>query len=566
MNYYKKNIKNVRGDTYSIGLTTDLELDTIFFTCRDSLNENSSILFQKGLGNGITLVEEPSIEDPTYKYSVRVAPTDTDNIQAGVYYYDLQITINNDVLTIMKGKFIIEQDATRGDEPAEEEIIVQIKAVLDEINGETVSVNVFDKLDYLNTTKTLIKDNLNTLGAELTSTDTFRSYVEAIENIYVNYPRITDEGTEFSLNTIKAPIEIDLKGNIEQTTYTGKNLFDKDNGNILNAYIQASSQKILGSPNDRVIYISCQPNTAYTISKSVDPNSSRNRCRIGETTTTPELDMQVSNFVYDISIDITPNYTYTTSSSAQYLVVYIWTANGDLSWEQMLNSIQIEKGSTATDYEPYVGGTPSPNPEYPQEIKVVTGNNTIQISDGTNTQSYPITLGDIELCKIGDYQDYLYKDNDKWYKHNAIGKVVLDGSESGWNKTSFAFHNNLLPTRRPLSLCSHFSNSGNDWASSDESYRGKYTTTNSDYQFKCMPLTDMTIGEFKAWLSSNNVTVYCQLATATDTEITDETLISQLEALKDAYSYNGTTNISSEYSETNAPFIISASALMKGGN
>lgn len=36
-----------------------------------------------------------------------------------------------------------------------------------------------------------------------------------------------------------------------------------------------------------------------------------------------------------------------------------------------ITKIQIEKGSTATDYEPYVGGIPSPNPEYPQEIKSV---------------------------------------------------------------------------------------------------------------------------------------------------------------------------------------------------
>lgn len=34
-------------------------------------------------------------------------------------------------------------------------------------------------------------------------------------------------------------------------------------------------------------------------------------------------------------------------------------------------TIQIEKGSTATSYEPYVGGQPSPSPDYPQEIKSV---------------------------------------------------------------------------------------------------------------------------------------------------------------------------------------------------
>lgn len=41
-------------------------------------------------------------------------------------------------------------------------------------------------------------------------------------------------------------------------------------------------------------------------------------------------------------------------------------------------TIQIEKGSTSTSYEPYVGGQPSPSPDYPQEIKSVV-NPTVKI-------------------------------------------------------------------------------------------------------------------------------------------------------------------------------------------
>jgi hypothetical protein len=46
-------------------------------------------------------------------------------------------------------------------------------------------------------------------------------------------------------------------------------------------------------------------------------------------------------------------------------------------------------------------------------------------------KSYPIYLGDIELCKIETYQDYIYKDNGVWYLHKEIGKVVLNGTEGG---------------------------------------------------------------------------------------------------------------------------------------
>lgn len=62
--------------------------------------------------------------------------------------------------------------------------------------------------------------------------------------------------------------------------------------------------------------------------------------------------------------------------------------------------VQIEKGSEATTYEPHQG------------------------------KEFPLDLGSIELCKIGDYQDYIFKENNKWYKHKVIGKIVFDGTRT----------------------------------------------------------------------------------------------------------------------------------------
>ena len=59
-------------------------------------------------------------------------------------------------------------------------------------------------------------------------------------------------------------------------------------------------------------------------------------------------------------------------------------------------------------------------------------------------------------------------------------------------------------------------------------------------------------------------TIYYVLTTATSTQITDTTLISQLNTLESAMSYDTQTNISQ--TNDDLPFIISASALMKGGN
>jgi len=85
---------------------------------------------------------------------------------------------------------------------------------------------------------------------------------------------------------------------------------------------------------------------------------------------------------------------------------------------------QLELGSEITEYEPFTYGA-SPNPNYPQEIKTVTGLNTIIITNEneSQTQSLLVDLGDIELCKIDDYQDYIYKENNIWYKMSNILKI-----------------------------------------------------------------------------------------------------------------------------------------------
>lgn len=116
MNYYRNNIRHIKGDTYSSALVIEgLEqnLDTAFFTCRDSLNDTSEVLFQKSLNNGISLVEYDQ-ENDIRKYAIRIAPEDTANLQSGTYEYDLELGINYDIFTIMKGKFIIIQDSTKG--------------------------------------------------------------------------------------------------------------------------------------------------------------------------------------------------------------------------------------------------------------------------------------------------------------------------------------------------------------------------------------------------------------------------------------------------------------------
>ena len=109
-NSIKRDISMVRGDTLSFGFqVTGLggaEPDSIYFSCKEHL-ENETYVFSKSLEAGI---EERSYdqETDTLTYGVRVAPEDTEDVDFGKYFYDLQIGINGDILTLMKGRLSIE--------------------------------------------------------------------------------------------------------------------------------------------------------------------------------------------------------------------------------------------------------------------------------------------------------------------------------------------------------------------------------------------------------------------------------------------------------------------------
>ena len=107
-----KNIKMVRGDTFSFGIEyafddhSSQDLETCYFSCKKNTNDEEYI-FQKSLSDGISKVSNG-------KYRVRVAPEDTEDVEVGNYYYDLEFGLNGDIFTIIKGILTIENDITRG--------------------------------------------------------------------------------------------------------------------------------------------------------------------------------------------------------------------------------------------------------------------------------------------------------------------------------------------------------------------------------------------------------------------------------------------------------------------
>ena len=215
----------------------------------------------------------------------------------------------------------------------------------------------------------------------------------------------------------------------------------------------------------------------------------------------------------------------------------------------------------------------TPTPESPQDIHVVSGDNTITVSnsDNTQSQSYPINLGDIELCKIGDYQDRIYKDNGKWFLHKEIEKVVFDGSESWAINTSYTYNvfyrtldNYARISNTQTTYCEYYKGIENTAGIVDfgNNYNNSIGVRTANDNIKDIYISNNSItsaSDFKNWLSTHNTVVYYVLATPTYTEITDSALISQLEALNGARSYTTQTNISQVNNDK--PFILDVTAL-----
>lgn len=188
----------------------------------------------------------------------------------------------------------------------------------------------------------------------------------------------TVEGTELNVSDcIGGKGKIEVKGNTEQKQLSGKNLFDKDNpiekrGSINNNNI------FRGGGGNYCIVIPCKPNTTYTAQKRNDGDTNRLALASCETNPSDTADVDTP-LLNNVRNDSAGNLSITTGSTANYIIMqYYRNVESTLTKQQILDSIQIEEGSTATDYEPYCGGQPSPNPDYPQEIKVVTGNNLIK--------------------------------------------------------------------------------------------------------------------------------------------------------------------------------------------
>ncbi len=285
--------------------------------------------------------------------------------------------------------------------------------------------------------------------------------------------------------------------------------------------------------------------------------------------------------------------TFTTTqvyTSAKLVIkIYSGVQITDKIYKPMITT---DTSLTYNDYSYPTAGNGSPSPDYPQTIHTITGNNKIKSSNSDNSLSNSVllTLGDTEICKIGTYEDKIFKaikgneiydsltteeqatlDYGKWYLRKAIDKIVLNGTESWRTQTTnqsgdyrFATdtYNNtirktLSNTDMPLIYCDMFKpdTPANNWS--------RVECVSISTSGDILIYYDLTKGydatQFTTWITSNNVIAYIPYATPTNEKFND-TIQEQLEDIyNNMLSYEGQTNISQENADL--PFNIEATAI-----
>ena len=550
----------------------------------------------------------------------------------------------------------------------------------------TVLATKADLNDYAPQATTYTKTETDALLAPKLEADVVASLPETGEEgkLYLapkNYTRQTATGNPIAATVAEDAGVIEsfqLDGDTFQQTYTGKNL--------LNVNFVSGSNRGVTITNNGDGTITAKGKTTGQVAYSIAPDTIDNlvlesgkaytqRVEVISGTQTLRIVPSFKNSAGTVTYNyFTNNQTKTPSEQMTCTSYNIFENTTNLpvgSDVDFTIRVWLEEGSDlSSNYEPFVGGQPSPSPEFPQTIQTVMGEQAVTVvgknlfdkanvvngipssTDGSivstssvsrtsgyipvvsstvyshtghpagwaviawykadksfiersdnattvtspseaayarvscaesnlgtcqfeigqptaytpyHTTSYPLNLGTIELCKLGTYQDYIYKDGDSWKVHKDTGNTTYDGSsDEVWAKSA--------STANQLYIGRAGGMSKNDnvtvVAKSD---KFTYISRETIYAQSKIGFTTQTTGDgyaavrfglgvgssvntvtlFKTWLSNNPTTVYYPLSTATDTTITDSTLIAQLEAIRTAALENGTNTIANSAAGSN---------------
>lgn len=220
------------------------------------------------------------------------------------------------------------------------------------------------------------------------------------------------------------------------------------------------------------------------------------------------------------------------------------------------STLMFNKGESALPYEPYTGGIPSPNVDYPQEIQTIS-NFTLEVNDGANAtpQTLNITIPEqgfygIPVSGGGNYTDASGKQwicdefdfaNKKFIKRTR--RISLDGAaDEQWVKNlttekSSQFYVTLLNGRKNTTQCwcnrSIYDTSGTE--------PGKCFISGS-YFFVCVEISINTVELLREYLSTHPLDLIYPLETPIEIDISGE----EIQAFKELHTYKPNTTIMSD--------------------
>lgn len=235
-------------------------------------------------------------------------------------------------------------------------------------------------------------------------------------------------------------------------------------------------------------------------------------------------------------------------------------ATGGFVWA-FAGSTIMQKGDVRSIRNTYQGkrlGCLSMYPNNETTLQWFVDNFDIQLELGDTSTSYAPYFEPIELCKIGGHQDYIYKSGDDWYLYKETGKVIYKGGTENWTARAGKEHTFQIsaPTTIGNGFCNYFTPIV---AAGFDQVNGIYLG-NTNVVIVSYP-TISSVEDFKTWLSTHNLIIYYgRFNTSTDTKITNDALIGQLEALAGADTYDEKTYIRVSATDPNLPAILKVEA------
>ena len=430
-----------------------------------------------------------------------------------------------------------------------------------------------EKADYAFETKDLLKTEINKINNVLDDNSTFRSYPQELFNGYLdilnngtdtlwnNLEKVSSSGEEATLENVEtAPIKMVLNGNtsqdgtptpdtpVEVKVVTGENVVSVQGKNLLKLEFTNDASTIAGlnfTHTDSAFTLNGTTTSTYKIFNLTNSlpiiNGETYTFSANVSGTNPS--MQIAIYLWNNTNNVISNIKLSTSNNYKATKTLNFSGTGELVLdhctfviENLTNNsnydlsceVQLEQNSQTTPYVPY------------------------------SKTDYPINLGDIELCKINTYKDYFHKDSGKWYVHKEIEKVILDGTEN-WPRTNAKDNHWRFRTFKYGNIASVQECYSNNFKFNGDTWNYEGINTGKSVIWIRNDELFTTESDLKTWLSTHNVTLYYVLATPTEEEITNSTLIEQLEAISKAKSVKDKTYITQTNDEL--PFILDVEAI-----